>query len=102
MTFEQIVQWGIPFASGAAGVYAGLKVGIARLEANYQNLKVRLDDVNNTLKSQVGEPRCREYRIDCREHINCRLDDIMDKLEKMEKTALDIALKVARIEKSME
>lgn len=96
------IQWSIPFASGAAGVYAGLKVGIARLEANYINLKTLVAETKETLKEQVGEKRCKEYREDCRENIHNRLDNISMKLDKMDRDMLGIAVKVARIEKSTE
>lgn len=102
MSIETLLQWGVPFASGAAGVYAGLKVGLARLEANYTHLKMRIEENNKKLEEQVGETRCREYRMDCRENIHCRLDDIFEKLDKMDKTVLETAIKVARIEKSTE
>ena len=96
------LQWGIPFASGAAGVYAGLKVGIARLEANYVNLKILVNETKDTLKNQVGETRCKEYRTDCRETIHTRLDDIFKKLEKIDRDQVSIAIKVARIDNSAE
>jgi hypothetical protein len=95
------LQWGIPFASGAAGVYAGLKVGIARLEANYVNLKARIEETKETLKAQVGETRCREYRTDCRDNIHNRLDDIFDALDKIKTEMVGVAVKVAKIERSI-
>lgn len=88
--------------SGIGGVYVGLKVGIARLEVNYSNLKSRVDETKEALKEQVGDRRCKEYRSDCRENIHCRLDDIFAKLDKIETDMVGVAVKVARIEKAME
>ena len=102
MTFDQIISWGIPFASGAAGVYAGLKVGIARLEANYSNLRGLVEETKMKLREQVGETRCKEYREDCRENIHCRLNDIFTKLDKIDRDMVAMAIKLAKIERSTE
>jgi len=100
------ITWGIPFLSGVgggvAGVYAGLKVGIARLETNYCNLRAMVAENKAILKEQVGEKRCREYREDCQENIHNRLNDIFKKLDKIERDMVGIAIKVARIERSTE
>lgn len=95
------IAWSVPFASGVAGIYTGLKVGIARLEANYAHLKSRVDESKETLKNQVGEARCKEYRADCRENIHCRLDDIFESLDKIKTEMVGIAVKVAKIERSV-
>lgn len=96
------IAWGVPFATGIGGVYMGLKVGIAQLETNYNNLKMMLDETKETIKNQVGEARCKEYREDCRNNIYHRVDDIFHKLDKIERDMVDVAVKVARIEKSTE
>lgn len=70
------IQWAIPFASGAAGVYAGLKVGIAKLEANYCNLRIQVDENRAKLKEQVGQERCDRMRDECQDRIEKTLDRI--------------------------
>jgi hypothetical protein len=70
------LAWSVTFASGVAGVFAGLKVGIARLEANYSGLRQQMDEARATLRYQVGEARCDRYREDCQNRIEKRLDNI--------------------------
>ena len=92
---SDIVTWVIPFASGAAGVYAGLKVGIARLEANYINLRTIVEAANHKLEGQVGETRCERYREDCQERIEKTLDRIEAKVDRNKEFVTDEIRKIA-------
>jgi len=96
------ISWGVPFVTGVSGVYVGLKVGIARLEVRYEAMKSKIDEVKETLRSQVGETRCREYRTDCKETIHSRLDDISGKLDKLNDSMINMTVKIAKIDKATE
>lgn len=86
--------WIMSAVSGAGGI--GLAYGTIRqiVKSNTN----RIDKLDTKLNLQVGEPRCKEYRDDCRKNVHDRLDDIMEKLDKIERDMIGIAVKVARLE----
>ena len=103
------IAWSVPFASGLAGIFVGLKVGIAKLEVNYQNLREKVNLNREKLEVQVGKPDCEMLRRDCQGRIEKSLlrleaqveanrNYVGDRFKEVANELKSLGLSIARLE----
>ena len=73
---EKFIGVAAPFLSGGIGIVVGLKVGLARLEARFENLNNVVMRNAQKLERQVGEDRCDKIRKECKDHFDEKFDDL--------------------------